>query len=250
MADLMHLSEAQKAVLLLGKGLSPRASALRGDSDYRQLLAHWRADPGFRNLVQELAPMLDLRVIDALEHSIVLAPLGPDSVFAATLTDLRRDLGEISRGALALVHVAIAATFFPTAAVLEGSQEDHAELSATPARIAALLREQCQRLEEDSSDDPALQEAGLSEAWRELLRLPETRPDGSQRASLSSLVGMVKLVLNQLHDHGMVQTLDTGEGETYMPTPRYRLQVRELAAHELFDRCIAVLPDFLATGRR
>ena len=39
MAELAHLSEAQKAVLLLNKGLSPRASALRGDPDYRQLLA-------------------------------------------------------------------------------------------------------------------------------------------------------------------------------------------------------------------
>lgn len=250
MADVKHLSEAQKAVRLLRKGLSPRASASRGDTEYGLLLAHWRADPEFRNLVEELAPMLELRVIDALEHAIVLAPLGPDSVFAATLSDLRRDLGEISRGALALVHIAVAATFFPTAAVLEGMQEDNAELSATPARIAALLREQCQHLEDASSDDPDLQEAGLVEAWRELLRLPETRPDGSQRASLGSLVGMVKLVLNQLNDHGMVQTLETAEGDTYMPTPRYRLQVRELAAHELFDRCVAVLPGYLDAGSR
>ncbi len=250
MADLTRLSEAQKAVLLLNKGLSPRASASRGDSDYRMLLAHWRAEPEFRELVHELAPMLGLRVIDVLEHSIVLAPLGPESVFASTLTDLRRDLGEISRGALALIHIAIAATFFPTAAVLVGTQEDHAELTATPARIAALLREQCQRLEEQATDDPDLEEAGLVEAWRELVRLPETRPDGSQRAALGSLVGMVKLVMNHLHDHGMVQTLDTAEGETYMPTPRYRLQVRELATHELFERCAAVLPGFLATGSR
>ncbi len=247
MADLKHLSDTQKAVLLLGKGLSPRASALR-DNDYRLLLAYWRADPEFRKLVRELAPMLGLRVIDVLEQAIILAPTGPDSVFAATFTDLRRDLGDISRGALALIHVSIAATFFPTAAILEDSLEDHAELSATPSRIAALLSEHCQRLEDTSSDDPDLQEAGMLEAWRELMRMPETRPDGSQRAALGSLVGMVKLVLNQLHDHGMVQTLETAEGETYMPTPRYRLQVRELAAHELFDRCVAVLPGYLATG--
>jgi len=84
---------------------------------------------------------------------------------------------------------------------------------------------------------------------RELARLPDTRPDGSQRAALSSLAGMVKLVLNQLYEHGMVQTLDTAEGETYIPTPRYRLQVRELAANELFERCASALPDFLDHGR-
>ena len=246
MADLAHLSEAQKAVLLINKGLSPRATALRGDVDYLQLLAHWRADPGFRQLVEDLAPMLGLRVIDVLEQAIVLAPSGPDSVFAATLTDLR---GEMSRGALALVHVAIAATFFPTAVALTGAQDDFAEVSATPARIAAVLREHCGRLEAEAGDDPELAEAGLAEAWRELARLPDARPDGSQRAALSSLAGMVKLVLNQLEDHGMVQTLDTSEGETYFPTPRYRLQVRELAANELFERCASVLPGFLDHGR-
>ncbi len=247
MADLTHLSEAQKAVLLLNKGLSPRASALRDDVDYRQLLAHWRADPEFRQLVRDLAPMLGLRVIDVLEHAIVLAPSGPDSVFAATLTDLRP--GEMSRGALALVHIAVAATFFPTAAVLTGAQDDFAEVSATPARIAAILREHCERLEAEAGDDPDLAEAGMAEAWRELIRLPDTRPDGSQRAALSSLAGMAKRVLNQLQEHGMVRTLDTAEGETYIPTPRYRLQVRELAANELFERCASVLPGFLDHGR-
>ncbi len=249
MADLTHLSEAQKAVLLLNKGLSPRASALRGDVDYRQLLAHYRADPEFRQLVDDLAPMLGLRVIDVLDHAIVLAPLGPESVFAATLTDLRQGLGEMPRGALALVHIAIAATFFPTAAVLTGAQDDFAEVSATPARVAAVLSDHCGRLEAEAGDDPDLAEAGLAEAWRELARLPVARPDGSQRATLSSLAGMVKLVLNQLEEHGMVQTLDTAEGETYIPTPRYRLQVRELAANELFERCASVLPGFLDHGR-
>ena len=246
MADLRRLSEAQKAVLLIYKGLSPRASALRGDADYRALLAHWRADPEFRDLVGDLAPMLDLRVIDVLEQAIVLAPMGPESVFAATLTDLRRDLGEMSRGILAQIHVAIAATFFPTAATLVGAGEDHGAVTATPQQIAALLLEQCRRLDERTPDDPDLDESGLAEAWRELLRLPETRPDGSQRAGLGSLIGMIKLVMNQLSDHGMVQALETTDGETYMPTPRYRLQVRELAAHELFERCLGVLPGFEA----
>ena len=122
----------------MGKSWSPRASALRGDVDYRQLLAHLRADPEFRELVHDFAPMLGLRVVDVLEHAIVLAPFGPDSVFAATLTDLRPGLGEMSRGALALVHVVIAATFFPTAVALTGAQDDFAEVSATPARIAAI----------------------------------------------------------------------------------------------------------------
>ena len=250
MVELKSLSMSQKAVLLLRKGLSPRASALRGDTEYQQLLALWRADPEFRRLVHDLAPMLDLRVVDALDHAIILAPLGPDSVFAATLTDVRRGIGEMSRGVLALIHIAIAATFFPTAEALAGAQTDHGDVSVSPVRVAALLREHCQQLEAQASDDPDLEEAGLVEAWRELARMPDTTPEGSQRAAMSSLAGMVKLVLNQLHEHGMVQTLETAEGEVYTATPRYRLQVRELAANELFERCAKVLPGFLDTGSR
>lgn len=245
MADVTRLSESQKAVLLLYKGLSPRASAIRGDTDYQQLLTHWRADPDFQMLVRDLAPMLELRVVDVLEHAIVLAPLNTDSVFAATISDLRPNLGEMSRGALALIHIAIAATFFPTATALTGTELDTGEVSASPAQIAALLRDHCERLEAHASNDPEFEEAGLIEAWRELARMPETQPEGSQRAGMSSLAGMVKIVLNQLFQHGMVQSFDTGEGEAYMPTPRYRLQARELAANELFERCAAHLPGFL-----
>ena len=36
----------------------------------------------------------------------------------------------------------------------------------TPARIAAVLREHCERLAAESKEDPALSEAGLVEAWR------------------------------------------------------------------------------------
>ena len=250
MDSLSNLSAAQKAVLLLRKGLSPRLSAARGDGEYRQLLAHWHAEPQFRTLVEDLAPMLGLRVVGVLEHAIVLAPVDVDSVFAATLTDLRSNIGDMQRGALALIHVAIAATFFPTAAALRGAQDGHGELSATPARIAAVLREHCQRLEAEAGDDPAFEEAGLAESWRELARLPDTRPDGTQRAALGSLAGMVKLVLNQLLEHGMVLPLDTDEGEAFVPTPRYRLQVHELAANELFERCAAFLPGFLDQGSR
>ena len=38
MVDLKYLSMPQKAVRLLGKGLSPRATALRGDTEYQQLI--------------------------------------------------------------------------------------------------------------------------------------------------------------------------------------------------------------------
>ena len=242
------LTEPQKAVLLLAKGLSAKNSALRGDQNYSKLLAQWRADPDFRKLVQELAPMMDLRVVDVLDHAIVLAPTSPGTIFATTLTEFRTGLGEMTRGAIALIHIAIAATFFPTASVLTDAEEGRDGVSATPTRIAAILRAHCERLEAEASKDTDLVEAGLVEAWRELARLPDTRPDGSQRAALTSLAGMVKLVLNRLSDYAMVQNLEGDAGDRYVATPRYRLQVRELASNEIYERCAAMLPNFLGDG--
>ena len=98
---------------------------------------------------------------------------------------------------------------------------------------------------EDASDEPDPEDVGLAETWRELARLPLTKPDSSQRAGLNSLVAMVKLVLNQLVENGMVQTYKTAVQDEYVSMPRYRVQIRELVANELFKRCVAVLPGFL-----
>ena len=127
-------------------------------------------------------------------------------------------------------------------------EEGRDGVSATPTRIAAVLRAHCERFEAEASEDTDLVEAGLVEAWRELARLPDTRPDGSQRAALTSLAGMVKLVLNRLSDYAMVQSLEGDAGDRYVATPRYRLQVLELASNEIYERCAAMLPGFLDDG--
>ena len=237
MDDIDRLTRAQQAVLLIRKGLSPRASALRGDPDYARLLALWRADPELRSLVEELAPMLDLQVLDVLPTGIVLAPSGPRSVFAETLSDLRSGVQEMQAGVLALIHVGIAATFFPSSTDIENTAAG-GEFSVSPQRIVGVVRRLCAGLEARSAEDPEFEDAGLIEAWREIARIPDARPDGLQRAGLGSLMAMVKLVLNQLGEHGMVSSTPTEDGEVYLATPRYRLQVRELAANELYRRCI------------
>ena len=245
MKEPKYLSDAQKAVRLIYKGLSPRLSALR-DSDYKDLLKHYGADSDFRVLVDDLAQMLELKVLAVLENSIILTPDTKDSVFAARLIDWRSGLGEMHQVAIALIHVAIAATFYPTASALADAEVDHVPLTVSARRIAETLLDLCQRLEEDVSDDPDPEDAGLAETWRELARYPLTKPDSSNRAGFGSLVAMVKLVLNQLVESGMVQLYKTTEQDNYVSMPRYRVQIRELAATELFKRCVAVLPGFLS----
>ena len=145
MKEPKYLSDAQKAVRLIYKGLSPRSSALR-DSDYNYLLKHYGAHPNFKVLVDDLAQMLELKVLAVLENSIILTPDSQDSVFAATLTDWRSSLGEMHQTAIALIHVAIAATFYPTAAALVDSVVDDVPLTVSAMRIAETLQDLCQRL--------------------------------------------------------------------------------------------------------
>ena len=167
----------------------------------------------------------------------MLVPSGPNSPFAATLSEIRSGLQEMQAGVLALIHVGIAATFFPTSADIEHTVGG-GEFTVSPQRIVGVLRALCTGLEARSAEDPEFEDAGLIEAWREIARIPDARPDGQQRAGLGSLMAMVKLVLNQLGEHGMVTTTPTEDGEVYLATPRYRLQVRELAANELYRRCM------------
>ena len=107
----------------------------------------------------------------------------------------------MSRGALALINIAVAATFFPTAAVLTGAQADNADVSVSPVRVAVLLREHCQRLEAQASDDPDLEEAELVEAWRELARISMSTFEGELRALGKRRIALPELRAAYLRAH-------------------------------------------------
>ena len=248
MNTIKHMSAPQQAVRLLAKGLDPKNSTLRRDQQYRELLAKWGSDLEFRQLVEALAPMVEVRIARVTDQAIILCPDGPDSVFALSITELRSGMNNATKGTLALVHVAIAATFFPTSDGLADATDGPEPLTVTPTRVAKVIKEHCERLEAQASKDEDLVEAGLTEGWRELHRLPVTRPDpdtdGTPRAGIRSLSSLAKLVLNQLESYAMVQNVG-GEGEDqYRAKPRYRVQIEELAANKLFDLCMQHVPGF------
>ena len=83
-------------------------------------------------------------------------------------------------------------------------------------------------------------DAGLREAWRAVLAKPLRQPD-SKVATPSSLEGMVKLVLKRLEDYGLLKKESGDEQDFWLPTPRYRAQLRELAANAIFQKCVLAL---------
>lgn len=67
--------------------------------------------------------------------------------------------------------------------------------------------------------------------------MPLVLPAG-QRASVNSLVGIVKLALGHMQTHGLVRLdreADDDASVTYTATHRLRVQLREIALRRLFD---------------
>jgi len=232
--------DAQAAATLLAKALRPRLGSLR-DAEYARLLNRWRADPAFRLLVESVAAGLELIVLEAGESALWVAPRDEDSLFAASLTEVREKLGDIDKGLIALLQVAIAASFFPTGRSLAATSGEPA--SATIEQICNLLLELCEQLKARHADDAELADAGLREAWRAVLAKPLRQPESS-RAALSSLEGMVRTVLSRLEDYSLLKQESGSDGAFWLPTPRYRAQLRELASNSIFAKCVLVLaPD-------
>ena len=234
-------SEAiHRAARLVLKGLSPRLRPA-SDLEYRDLVAEYMADDAFRAVVHTIAGAFEMKVLDVSPMGIVLAP-HPETRFAATVSDYRARLGEVDRGLLALIQVAVAATFFPTAASLEIIDRP-GEVSVTVSRIRDNLLALCRRLEQAFVADPKAVPSELREAWRVVLERPILSPSlekeagRARRAAPRELDGIIRIVLNNLEDQGMVRSETSRDEPFYLPLRRYKVQLRELAANEVFDFC-------------
>lgn len=234
------MSPIWNAARLVYKGLAPRQRPIM-DEEYRELIKSHEADETFREQVRDIADAMGLAVLDVSSHGIVLAPR-PESRFATTAAEYRAKVSIEDRGLIALIQVAVAATFFPTAASLE-FLERASEVTATAGRIRENLQTLCRGLEKRFTADPAAVPLELEEGWRIVLRKPSVRDraerddERARRAATGDLDGLVQIVLKNLVDNGMLRREDTQREPFYLPTRRYRVHLREMAANEIFDLC-------------
>lgn len=237
----MSGSTVWRASRLVLKGLAPRLHPTR-DSEYAALIRDWEGDESFRQHVLDVAAGLDLRVLQVGRGGIILMP-APGSRFAMTAADYRANVKTEDRGLIALVQVAVAATFYPTAASLETL--DRPVTTVTVQQIRETLVNLCQQAKAAGAGSAACLPAHLEEAWRAVLRKPqipaermEREADRPQRAAPGNLEGIIRIVLNTLVEAGMVAEEATADGDGfYVPLPRYQLQLRETAADDLFLLC-------------
>lgn len=223
----------QKAARLIYKSLHLSCNPVN-DLEYRQLLALYRAEASFAEMVEDVAIGMELRVLDVSERGLIVVPNSADSKFSVRAADIRANLSSEQKSALVLVHIGIAAVFYPTT---DGLDDDgYIPMPASIGQFRDTVYALARQLQ-DNSEAPEDIPAELSPGWGAITSLPISLP-GSQRASPASLVGLIKIALAFMTQHGLVHIDRESADEaaaTYTPTHRLRVQLRENALHRLFE---------------
>jgi hypothetical protein len=221
---------------LIQFGLRPRLFPGQ-DREYRDLLARYRMELEFQEVVDAVADGLGLSVASATELGFFLAAQ-PGSVFAYTLSTFRRDRGTSSGYDDRLLHglgmVAIVAYYYPTGQDLE--HESHRP--ATPRDVDRYLRAACEQLSRTSTDiDVLADQSEFEQAWHLYLRQKEAveTPDG-RRAQRGTLA-VIDRCFDMLENQGLVRRVrESGDNPPFVPMERLRLMVGTVAGHHAFEQ--------------
>ncbi|WP_423599944.1 hypothetical protein [Roseateles sp. MS654] len=227
-------STHRDANTLLYKAINLTAAPSR-DVEYRELLSRYRADSVFASAVQEAAIGLQLSILDVSERGLIVAPTSKESRFSLRMSDLRHMFTPEQRVALAMAHLAIAAVFFPTTDRLDDDVK--APLPATLARFRDTLLAVVGRLSDShEAGEGADQAEEFIPGWQYLERLPAVNPK-AERASSSSVDGIVRIAANKMLEYGLLRLVRDSEDDAqavYGPTYRLRVHLRELTLPRLF----------------
>jgi len=220
---LVIAPDAEAIGRLLRYGLRPRLFPGR-EADYAALVARARSEPDFYAALVSLAAGAGLVVLDVDPLlGITLAADDRDSPFAFGLSDYARGKDE-NRLLHGLVHLAIAATAYPTAAALE----EEAVVSLTVADVIETVTTLVERLRErHGPGDPPEDEPGLEPLYRYLGRQAVTGTTGDARAHQGTIKGAVRRALIFLRDQGLADVPNEASPDTFRLRSRYRIHLRE-----------------------
>lgn len=229
---------------LLTKALQPGLTPLN-DKEYRDLLNAYEADGAFREVFDSVAKGMDLTPVSVDYRGAVLVPSSGDSLFALRLSDLRANGLKMEQKALmVLVHLTIAALFFPTA---EKLFDDGYDAPPVSERLTAMhLRDMASAVATRNAESIGDLPRELEPAWRLVAAMPDTLPD-KKNQSLSTLEGTVAAVFKQLRDAGLVRLDAEEESPRYTVTWRYIAQLRENTVENLL-KAVSHLINATAAG--
>lgn len=244
------MSDTETAARLVGYGMRPKALPGR-DPDYADLVRRYREDDEFRTTVQRVASGLGLVVLAVDTGPGIVLAATEGSVFEIRMDEYARRTALANRGAdkvlHGIAHLAVAALAFPRP---DDLGDDSYVGRVSVELVDGAVREACRVLDERAAGpaDPESDAPQLEEVWRVWQRRPEATATKDGRVGESTTRGIVGKALRFLADQGFL--VPVGAEGAYRTTPRYQVQVRELAAQRAFDELLAlnVLPAATAAG--
>ncbi|HEX4248832.1 MAG TPA: hypothetical protein VH008_13295 [Pseudonocardia sp.] len=221
------------------------------DSTYADLVTRYRDDDGFKDLVHSVAAGLGLVVLAVTEQSGAVLAATEESVFEIKMDEYARRTALQNRQADKVLHglaqLAVAALAFPRPDDL-GNDSYVGRVSVE--LVDGAVREACRVLEEraNGTGDPLSEAPELERVWRMYLRRPAAAATKDGRVASDTTRGIAARALRFLAEQGFLVAV--GDSGVYRTTPRYQVQVRELAAQRTFDELLelGVLPATTAGG--
>jgi hypothetical protein len=246
--------DVEAAALLVALGMRPKLLPAR-DPVYADLVRRYGADDGFKDLVNRVAAGLGLVVLAVTNQSGAVLAATEDSIFEIKMDEYARRTAlpnrQVEKMLHGLAHLAVAALAFPRPDDL-GNDSYVGRVSVE--YVDSAVREACRLLDEraraaEQNNDPRSDAPELERVWRAYLRRPAAAATKDGRVAADTTRGIVGKALRFLADQGFLVAAGD-DGGTYRTTPRYQVQVRELAAQRTFDELLelGVLPVTGATG--
>ncbi len=246
--------DVENAARLVSFGMRPKQLPSR-DVVYGDLVRRYGEDRAFKQLTHAVAAGLGLMVLEVnLQAGAVLAATD-ESVFEIKMDSYarqskireRRETEKVLHG---LIHLATAALGYPRP---DDLANDTYIGRVSVEQVDAMVREACRILDEraaeaESNNDPLADAPELEQAWRAYARRPAAAATKDGRLASDTTRGMVARALRFLADQGFLVQVSGEQGGTYRTTPRYQVQVRELAADAAFDDLLALNVVSVANG--
>lgn len=252
-------ADAESAARLITYGLRPKQVPAR-DVTYAELVRRYTEDSAFKQLTHAVAAGLGLMVLDVSAQAGAVLAATDESVFEIKMDSYarqskireRRETEKVMHG---IIHLAVAALGFPRPDDL-GNDTYVGRVSVE--QVESVVREACRILDEraeaaEHNGDPLSDAPELEQAWRAYARRPMAAATKDGRLASDTTRGMISRALRFLADQGFLVQLNSEYGGTYRTTPRYQVQVRELAADaaftELLDLDVVAVADASGTLR-
>lgn len=242
----INAGDAEAAARLISFGMRPKQLPGR-DVVYADLVRRYTEDTAFKQLVHAVAAGLGLMVLDVSMGAGAVLAATDESVFEIKMDSYarqskireRRDTEKVLHG---LVHLAAAALGYPRP---DDLANDTYIGRVSVEQVDGVVREACRLLDEravkaERNNDPLSDAPELEQAWRAYARRPAAAATKDGRLASDTTRGMVSRALRFLADQGFLVPVGAEGGGTYRTTPRYQVQVRELAADSAFEELLAL----------